>query len=42
MGGYIIGQYVQEFYSGNQDKFHQQAADIDGKLQLIVNLRRGI
>ena len=42
MGGYTIGQYVQEYYQGAQDKFHQQAADIDGKLQLIMDLRRGV
>ena len=41
MGGYIIGQYVQEYYNGAQDKFHQQAADIDGKIQLIMELRQG-
>lgn len=41
MGGYVIGQYVQEYYNGAQDKFHQQIGDVDGKLQLIVNLRRG-
>jgi len=42
MGGYTIGQYVQEYYNGTQDKFHQQAADIDGKIQLIMELRQGI
>ena len=42
MGGYIIGQYVQEYYNGAQDKFHQQAADIDGKIQLIMDLNRGV
>ena len=42
MGGYTIGQYVQEYYNGVQDKFHQQAADIDGKIQLIMDLRRGV
>ena len=42
MGGYTIGQYVQEYYNGQQDKFHQQAADIDGKIQLIMDLRRGV
>ena len=42
MGGYTIGQYVQEYYNGAQDKFHQQAADIDGKIQLIMDLRRGV
>ena len=42
MGGYTIGQYVQEYYNGQQDKFHQQAADIDGKIQIIMELREGI
>ena len=41
MGGYTIGQYVQEYYNGAQDKFHQQAADIDGKIQIIMELRQG-
>ena len=41
MGGYTIGQYVQEYYNGQQDKFHQQA-DIDGKIQIIMELREGI
>lgn len=42
IGGYTIGQYVQEYYNGAQDKFHQQAGDIDGKIQLIMDLRRGV
>lgn len=42
MGGYTIGQYVQEYYNGQQDKFHQQAAEIDGKIQIIMELREGI
>ena len=42
MDGYTIGQYVQEYYNGQQDKFHQQAADIDGKIQIIMELREGI
>ncbi len=42
MGGYVIGQYVQEFYGGNQDKFHKQAAAVDDKIQLIMDLRRGV
>lgn len=41
MGGYIIGPYVQEYYRGQNDKFHRQAADIDEKLQLIMDLRCG-
>ena len=42
MGGYTIGQYVQEYYNGQQDKFHQQAADIDGKIQIIMEVREGV
>ena len=42
MGGYTIGQYAQEYYNGAQDKFHHQAGDIDGKIQLIMDLRRGV
>lgn len=42
MGGYTIGQYVQEYYNGQQDKFHQQAADIDSKIQIIMELWEGI
>ena len=41
MGGYTIGSYVQEYYNGTQDKFHKQAADIDEKIQLIMELRQG-
>ena len=41
IGGYTIAQYVQEYYNGAQDKFHQQAADIDGKIQIIMELRQG-
>ena len=42
LGGYIIGPYVQEYYSGNQDKFHKQVAAVDDKIQLIMDLRRGV
>ena len=42
MGGYTIGQYVQEYYDGQQDKFHKQVADIDGKIQIIMELRQGL
>ena len=42
MGGYILGPYVQEYYRGNGDKFHQDVAKIDDKLQLVMDLRRGI
>ncbi len=42
MGGYTIGQYVQEYYDGQQDKFHKQVADIDGKIQIVMELRQGL
>ncbi len=42
MGGYTIGQYVQEYYDGQQDKFHKEVADIDGKIQIIMELRHGM
>lgn len=42
VGGYLLGPYVEAYYQGNRDKLHSQAADIDDKLQLIMELRRGI
>lgn len=42
MGGYILGPYIREYYRGNHDAFHKQAADIDNKLQLVMELRRGL
>lgn len=41
MGGYIIGSYVEEYYQGQQDKFHKQVADVDDALQLVMALRHG-
>ncbi len=41
MGGYILGPYVQEYYQGQQDKFHRQAADVDDRLMLVMELRQG-
>lgn len=41
MGGYILGPYIQEYYQGQQDKFHKQAADIDDRLMLVMDLRQG-
>lgn len=41
MGGYTIGPYVREYYSGQTDKFHKQVAEIDNKIQLIMELRHG-
>ena len=40
-GNYVLGPLYQEYLQGNNDKLHQQVADIDEKLQLIMDLRRG-
>lgn len=40
-GGYILGDALDEYRHGNADAFHKAVADIDGKLQLIMQLRRG-
>lgn len=41
MGQYTLGHLVQEYYQGNTDKLHQQAADVDNRLMLIMELRSG-
>lgn len=42
MGGYILGPYVREYYGGNRDKFHTEAGDVDDRLRLVMELRRGL
>lgn len=41
MGGYILGPYIREYYSGQNDAFHKQAADVDDRLMMVMRLRRG-
>lgn len=41
MGGYILGPYLNEYYRGHNDKFHKQVADIDDRLMMVMELRRG-
>ena len=41
MGGYILGPDLQEYYQGNNDKYHKDVAKIDDKLSLIMQLRQG-
>lgn len=41
MGGYILGPYLTEYYHGHNDKFHKQVADIDDRLMMVMELRRG-
>ena len=42
LGGYILGPYVEEYYRGNNDKFHKEVADVDDRLMMVMNLRRGL
>lgn len=40
--GYILGPYIQEYYQGQQqESFHKQAAKMDEKLMLIMELHKG-
>lgn len=39
--GYILSQYVEQYYNGNQDKINQQATSLDDKVMLIMQLRTG-
>lgn len=41
IGGYILGPYLNEYYHGHNDKFHKQVADIDDRLMMVMELRRG-
>ncbi len=41
MGDYRLKNYIEEYYNGNHDKFHEQAAKIDEKIQLVMELRYG-
>ncbi len=38
--GYLLGPLLEEYYQGTNDKLHQEAAKIDDKLMLIMDLRR--
>lgn len=38
--GYILGPFIQEYYQGQQDKFHEQVAALDEKLQIIMDLQQ--
>lgn len=40
-GDYRLKQYVEEYYHGAQDGFHQDAVELDEKVQLIMELRGG-
>ena len=40
-GNYKLGKYLQEYYNGNHDDLHKQALQLDDKLMLVMELRRG-
>lgn len=40
-GGYILGEYVRDYYGGRQDKLCRQAADLDDRLAMVMDVRRG-
>lgn len=39
--GYTLANLVEDYYHGNQGKLNKQAADVDGKIMLIMELRTG-
>ena len=39
--GYILGPYIQQYANGNNDAIYKQAAQVDDKLRLVMELRRG-
>ena len=39
--GYRLAPYIEELYAGNQDAFHKQAGDLDDRIQLVLNVRKG-
>ena len=41
MGGYILGPYVRDYYQGRGGKLEKQAADMDDRLMMVMQLRRG-
>jgi len=38
---YTLGPYLREYYQGSRDSFHKQVADIDDRLQMVMQLRQG-
>lgn len=40
-GDYKLGKYLQEYYNGSHDELHKQALQLDDKLMLVMELRRG-
>ena len=40
-GKYRLAPYVEQYYRGDNDAFHQQVARVDEKVSLVMRLRRG-
>ena len=41
MGGYILGPYIEQYYSGQHDSFHNDVAKMDDRLMLVMELSQG-
>ena len=41
MGGYILGPYIEQYYSGQHDAFHNDVAKMDDRLMLVMELSQG-
>ena len=39
--GYLLGRYIQEYYTGENDKFHEEVMKVDDKVMLIMQVSRG-
>ena len=37
--GYALSRYLEDYYSGQNDEEHRQAADLDNKVMLLMQLR---
>ncbi len=41
MGGYVLRPYVEEYYNGNDDRFHKDVAQLDDVVFLLLETRAG-
>ncbi len=39
--GYRLGNFIQQYYMGNNDKLHEEIMKVDDKVMLIMQLSRG-
>ena len=38
---YVLGPYIEEYYMGRNDKFHEEVMKVDDKVMLIMQVTRG-